>query len=181
MRNSTDTESSGTHSLPFYPSLPWGGFELSGPHSKPISKRQTCSLWNVGSSISCCSFIWLEHPQGTSWWAFPYEDGGIFDILDNLQTSYRPEQAAGSCPEPLPLLQTQVQGGSRGKRTSKMIKSFPSVPKAVRQKSSQSHQRHLFTQSPISLCGFHYGDWFINSKTVGRKQISSCSPRQFVC
>lgn len=44
MRNSTDTESSGTHSLPFYPSLPWGGFELSGPHSKPISKRQTCSL-----------------------------------------------------------------------------------------------------------------------------------------
>lgn len=26
-------------------------FQLSGPHPKPIKKRQTCSLWSVGSSI----------------------------------------------------------------------------------------------------------------------------------
>lgn len=142
------------------------GFQLSGPHPKPIRKRRTFSLWNVGSFILLLLCVVSQSPLRT--WAvelFCTREAGFLTssiickpIIDLCRLQVRvPSQS---------FLQTQVEGEINGKRINhiQIIRLFPSVPKAAQQKSFQT-QGHLFTRSPISLCGSHR-DQFINSSAL---------------
>jgi len=100
-------------------------FQLSGPHPKPIRKRQTCRLWRVGSFILLLLCGVSQSPLRTR----------VVELLGTREAGFltssiicKPVIDLSWLQVHIPsqfLLQIQVQGGIGEKKNKPYLKAFP--------------------------------------------------------